>query len=50
MTVDVEEVKRRLRELYGLSWFTEKQLDKLARYLVLAGTAVPLLKNYRCAI
>lgn len=44
--VDVEEVKRRLRELYGLSWFTEEQFDKLARYLVFAGVCQPLLLNY----
>lgn len=44
--VDIEKVKRRLRELYGLSWFTEEQLDKLARHLVFAGVAMPLLLNY----
>lgn len=44
--VDIEEVKRRLRELYGLSWFTEEQLDKLARHLVFAGVSQPLLLNY----
>lgn len=44
--VDIEEVKRRLRELYGLSWFTDEQVDKLARYLVFAGVSMPLLENY----
>lgn len=44
--VDIEEVKRRLRELYGLSWFTEEDIDKLARYLVFAGVSLPLLLNY----
>lgn len=44
--VDIEEVKRRLRELYGLSWFTDEQFDKLARYLVFAGVSMPLLENY----
>lgn len=44
--VDIEEVKKRLRELYGLSWFTEEQIDKLARYLVFAGVCQPLLLNY----
>lgn len=44
--VDIEEVKRRLRELYGLSWFTDEQVDKLARYLVFAGVSQPLLLNY----
>lgn len=44
--VDIEEIKSRLRELYGLSWFTEEQVDKLARYLVLAGVCQPLLLNY----
>lgn len=44
--VDIEEVKKRLRELYGLSWFTEEQIDKLARYLVFAGVCQPLLQNY----
>lgn len=43
---DIEEVKTRLRELYGLSWFTEGQLDKLAKYLVSAGVSQPLLLNY----
>ena len=43
---DIEEVKRRLRELYGLSWFTDEQVDKLARYLVFAGVSMPLLENY----
>lgn len=43
--VDIEKVKRRLRELYGLSWFTEEQIDKLARYLVFAGVSLPLLLN-----
>lgn len=46
MMVDIEKVKRRLRELYGLSWFTEEQLDKLARYLVFAGVAMPLLLDH----
>lgn len=46
MTVDIEGVKRRLRELYGLSWFTDEQVDKLARYLVFAGVSQPLLLNY----
>lgn len=44
--VDIEEVKKRLRELYGLSWFTEEQVDKLAKYLALAGVSQPLLLNY----
>ena len=44
--VDIEKIKARLRELYGLSWFTEEQLDKLAAYLVFAGVAMPLLENY----
>lgn len=44
--VDLEEVKRRLRELYGLSWFTDEQVDKLARHLVFAGVSQPLLLNY----
>lgn len=44
--VDIEEVKRRLRELYGLSWFTGAQLDRLARYLVVAGVSQPLLLDY----
>ena len=43
---DIEEVKRRLRELYGLSWFTDEQVDKLARNLVFAGVSQPLLLNY----
>lgn len=43
---DIEETKTRLRELYGLSWFTEEQLDKLAKYLVFAGVRQPLLLNY----
>ena len=46
MMVDIEKVKRRLRELYGLSWFTDEQLNKLARYLVFAGVAMPLLLDY----
>ena len=46
MMVDIEEVKSRLRELYGLSWFTDEQLDKLARHLVFAGVSQPLLLNY----
>ncbi len=44
--VDIEEVKRRLRELYGLSWFTDEQLDKLARHLVFAGVDMQFLLNY----
>ena len=44
--VDIEEVKKRLRELYGLSWFTDEQVDKLARYLVFAGVNSNLLMNY----
>lgn len=44
--VDIEEIKKRLRELYGLSWFTEEQIDKLAKYLVFAGVCQPLLLNY----
>ena len=44
--VDIEEVKRRLRELYGLSWFTDEQVDKLARHLVFAGVSPHLLLNY----
>lgn len=43
---DIEETKTRLRELYGLSWFTEEQIDKLAKYLVFAGVRQPLLLNY----
>ena len=44
--VDIEEIKARLRELYGLSWFTEEQIDKLAKYLVSAGVCQPLLLDY----
>ena len=44
--VDIEAVKARLRELYGLAWFTDEQFDKLARYLVFAGVSMPLLENY----
>lgn len=44
--VDIAAIKQRLRELYGLSWFTEEQLDKLASYLAVAGVAQPLLLNY----
>ena len=44
--IDVEEIKKRLRELYGLSWFTEAQLDKLAKYLAFAGVCQPLLLDY----
>lgn len=43
---DIEEIKRRLRELYGLSWFTEEQIYKLAKYLALAGVCQPLLMDY----
>lgn len=43
---DIEEIKKRLRELYGLSWFTEAQVDKLAKYLAFAGVCQPLLLNY----
>lgn len=43
---DIEEIKKRLRELYNLSWFTEEQIDKLARYLAVAGVSQPLLLNY----
>ena len=46
MTVDIENIKRRFRELYGLSWFTDDQLYKLAGYLVCAGVSQPLLLNY----
>lgn len=42
----VDIVKRRLRELYGLSWFTDEQLDKLARHLVFAGVDMQFLLNY----
>ena len=44
--IDVEEIKKRLCELYGLSWFTKEQLDKLAKYLAFAGVSMPLLENY----
>ena len=44
--VNIEEIKARLRELYGLSWFTDDQLYKLAGYLVCAGVSQPLLLNY----
>jgi hypothetical protein len=44
--IDVEGIKKRLRELYGLSWFTEEQVDKLAKYLAFAGVSQPLLLNY----
>ena len=44
--VNIEEIKARLRELYGLTWFTEAQLDKLAGYLVVAGVSQPLLLDY----
>lgn len=46
MTVDIENIKRRFRELYGLSWFTDKQVDTVARYLVFAGVSPTLLLNY----
>ena len=48
--VDIEEIKKRLRELYGLTWFTEEEFDKLARYLVFAGVNYPLLMDYSCNI
>ena len=48
--VDIEEVKRRLRELYGLSWFTDEQVDKLARHLVFAGVSSSLLHSYSGAM
>lgn len=48
--VDIEEVKKRLRELYGLSWFTDEQVDKLARYLVFAGVNMNLLLNYSAPV
>ncbi len=41
--VDIEGIKARLRELYGLSWLTEEQLDKIAMYLVMSGVSQPLL-------
>lgn len=44
--LDIEEIKTRLRELYGLSWFTEEQIDKLARHFAYAGMSRPLLLNY----
>lgn len=44
--VDIEEIKKRLCELYGLSWFTSEQLNKLARYLTFASVCQPLLLNY----
>lgn len=44
--VDIAAIKARLRELYGLSWFTEEQIDKLAKYLASAGVCQPLLLNY----
>lgn len=44
--IDIEEIKKRLRELYGLTWFTEEQIYKLAKYLALAGVSQPLLLNY----
>ena len=44
--VDIEEAKRRLRELYGLSWFTDEQVDRVAEYLVLADMSPALLLNY----
>ena len=43
---DIEGVKKRLRELYGLSWFIDEQVDKVAEYLVLADVSRPLLLNY----
>lgn len=43
---DIEEIKQRLRDLYGLSWFTEEQVDKLAKYLAFAGVNQSLLLNY----
>lgn len=44
--VDIEEIKKRLREIYGLSWFTDEQVDKLAKYLAFAGVSQPFLMNY----
>lgn len=44
--VDPEGVKRRLRELYGLSWLTDEQVYRVAEYLVLADANPPLLLTY----
>ena len=44
--VNIEEVKGRLCELYGLSWFTDEQVDRVAEYLVLADANPALLLNY----
>ena len=44
--VELEEIKKQLRELYGLSWFTEEQIDQLAKYLAFAGVCQPLLLDY----
>ena len=44
--VDIEEIKARLRALYGLSWFTDEQVNKVAWNLVFAGVSQPLLLNY----
>lgn len=44
--VDIEEIKKRLRELYDLSWFTGEQIDKLAKYLAFAGVCQPILLNH----
>lgn len=46
MTVDIEEVKRGLRALYGLSWFADEQVDRLARYLVFARMDKRFLEVY----
>ena len=46
MRFNTEEIKQRLRETYGLSWFTDEQVDKLARYLSTAGVCQLILMNY----
>lgn len=44
--VDIEVVKQRLRSLYGLTWFTDEQFDRIARYLVFAGLDMSLLEEH----
>lgn len=46
MIFSVESVKEGLRETYGLSWFTDEQLDKVTKYLMFADVHPTLLRNY----